>query len=109
MPRTDTITASNWKPQPRGSGSLIGSCTLTLPSGMLIKKATLLRQNGREWVGLPGAAMYDRESGAVLRDDRGKVRFDNIIDFATRADRERFRAQAVVAIHRLLEKLGQTA
>lgn len=78
-------------------GSLIGFATLEMDSGLIIKDCTFCEGGGRQWVSPPGKPQIDKD-GTVVRDDNGKQKYVNIIQFRTKEIQDNWSGQAVRAI-----------
>jgi|ERR1035438_8649260 DNA-binding cell septation regulator SpoVG len=91
-----TITVCNWKPLDHGS--LRGSLTLTLLSGLVIHNCQLIEAGERRCVGLPSRRFLTAD---------GKVHYDPIIEFTTRKARRNFERAALEAVERFLKVRGE--
>ncbi len=81
------------------SGSLIGFCKIAVePFGWTLVDCPVNVSNGRAWASPPSKACLDRQR-QVIRDDRGRVKYASMVEFASRDDRDRF-SEAVVALVR---------
>jgi hypothetical protein len=89
------ITISNWSA--RESGTLVGFFTAALASGLILNELMLHYRDGQYWISFPSKPKLSPD-GVALRDDAGKVRYGApLIEFASRADRDRFMAQVLKA------------
>jgi hypothetical protein len=77
----------DWRPLRKNS--LLGFVKIEMPSGMIIADVTLLTSERGPWASPPSKPMIDR-AGAVLKDERGKVRYSPIIEFTSKEVRDRF-------------------
>jgi hypothetical protein len=59
--------------------------------------SNLLPSNGRAWATLPGKPIINAD-GTVARDEKGKVRYVSILEWADRAAADRFGAALLVAM-----------
>jgi hypothetical protein len=84
------FVASDWKSLDKNT--LKGSCTLTLPSGLVIKEITYHEQNGKRWIGFPGRP-WTRPDGSTA--------YVNIFKFATDEAKTDFDRRALAAIGEL--------
>jgi hypothetical protein len=89
-----TITVSNWKPLK--NGSLRGFLTLTLPSGLIIHNCQLLESGGQRWIGLPARQFQTAN---------GPVRYEPIVEFASKKALSNFRRQAICALEAHLAQI----
>jgi hypothetical protein len=85
--RKFVMVASDWKPGIKNTRQ--GFLTLTLASGMILHKCTYERNGSRRWIGLPSQE-YTKADGSKS--------FANLINFADRATKERFQAEAIDAL-----------
>jgi hypothetical protein len=94
------MTATNWRSLAKNT--LKGFLDLELPSGLVLRECSLHERDGKKWIGLPGKPQIDRD-GKVRKDaSGGKALYVNVVGFATKEARERFRAAAIVAARKLL-------
>jgi hypothetical protein len=56
------------------------------------------RQNESRWVGLPSKPLFDKQTGLVLRDDGGKVKYVPVISFDDMSLLRRFSDASVAAL-----------
>jgi hypothetical protein len=96
---TAEFRASGWRTLL--SGTLQGFITLTLPSGLVLNDCTLHQKGNRRWIGLPGKPKL--EDGRHRIDPAtGKRLYTPVVEIPARAVRDKFRAQALAAVDRLL-------
>lgn len=81
------IHIRNWRPLRKGS--LLGFAKVEMPSGMVISDVTILTGDRGAWASPPSKPMVGRD-GIVLTDAAGKTKYVPIIEFATKAIRDRF-------------------
>jgi len=89
------INIIDWRPLRKGA--LLGFAKIELPSGMLISDVTILQSDRGAWASPPAKPMVGRD-GVVLTDDGGKTKYVPIIEFATKAIRDKFSAAVVDAL-----------
>ena len=89
------IRILDWRPLRRNS--LLGFAKVELPSGMVIADVTVLNGERGPWASPPSKPMLDRD-GIVLRDEKGKIRYQPIIEFTSKAIRDRFSDQVTAAL-----------
>jgi hypothetical protein len=77
-------------------GSLQGFADLQT-NGLTIKDCTLHEKDSARWVGLPGRPQLDADRN-VVRDDAGKVKYVNVLEFTSPDVRAKFTQAALVAI-----------
>jgi hypothetical protein len=95
---TPPVTISDWKA--RESGSLVGFFTAGMPSGLSLSELMLHHRDGAWWISFPAKPMLGAD-GTALRDDRGKIRYSKpLIEFTSRAARDRFSEQVIDALRR---------
>jgi hypothetical protein len=102
------IRATDWRPLERNT--LRGFVTLELPSGLILRECTYHRTtSGAEWIGLPGRAQIDREGKQRKDPATGKSLYTPIVELKGKAERERFQAAALAAVHELLATMESVA
>jgi hypothetical protein len=95
---SDKLTVQVEAFTPRRSNTLVGFCTVTVPEMRLrIHDLTVHKKNGSRWIGLPGKPIIDRD-GTVRRDDRGKVAYVPVLEFADKATRDAFSAKVIASL-----------
>jgi hypothetical protein len=82
---------------PRRQNTLAGFAEFRLPSGMILHDVGIHIAGTSAWASLPGKPMLDRND-VVLRDDRGKIKYSNVIAFATKKMRDRFSEAIIEAV-----------
>lgn len=65
--------------------------------GLKIKDITVHEKNGTRWVGLPAKPVIGAD-GKAQTDDRGKIRYAQILEWATKDAAERFGAGVCRAV-----------
>lgn len=90
-----SVKILDWRPMPRGS--LLGFAKVEFPSGLIITDVTILSGERGPWASPPSKPMVGRD-GAVLKDDKGKVRYSPIIEFATKEIRNRWSDSIIAAM-----------
>jgi hypothetical protein len=99
------FAATDWTPHQRNT--LQGFLTLHLPSGLSIRDCTYHKDAaGSEWVGLPSKPQLNVD-GRQRRDPSGKALYTTILEIKDQVTRQRFRAAALSAVHKMLDG-GQT-
>lgn len=83
----------DWREMRRNS--LLGFAKVELPSGMVISDVTILSGEHGPWASPPSKPMVGRD-GAVLKDAAAKVKYQAIIEFASKDIRTRW-SDAVIA------------
>lgn len=98
------IRASDWRPVQKNT--LQGFCTLHLaPSGLVLNDCSLHRMaDGREWIGLPAKPQLDKDGQQRRDPSTGKPLYAPIVEIKGKAERERFQAAALAAVHRLADE-----
>jgi hypothetical protein len=77
---------------------MLGFLSAAMPSGMIVNGMKLMiGAKGKHWLAMPSIKHLDRDGSPVL-DDRGKPIWDDVIEFATAADRARFQEQVLTAL-----------
>jgi hypothetical protein len=89
------VVLLDWKAIAKGA--LRGFAAVRLGRSLNIRDLAILHSNGRTWVGLPGKPIIGAD-GTVARDDKGKVRYVPILEWADRAASDRFGAAVLAAI-----------
>jgi hypothetical protein len=85
------FVASDWRPMPKNT--LLGFCSITLPSGMRIKECTVHEKSGKRWVSLPGKPWTKQD---------GTTGYVSILDFSTLEQKNRFQKLALEAVDALI-------
>jgi len=91
------MTLIDWRPCRRGS--LRGFATVELTIGLQMADVTVHLWSGRAWARPPGRPVIDTTTGAVLRDDRGRIRYASLLSWRSRDLNDRW-SDAVVALVR---------
>jgi hypothetical protein len=94
-----TMRASGWRPH--SSGSLQGFFNLRLASGLCINDPTLHEKNGSRWVSFPGKPLLDSDGRHRVDEKKAYVA---ILEISDRATRDRFNAEALAAVDRMLRQ-----
>jgi hypothetical protein len=81
----------------RLSGSLRGFADVEMPSGLIFHETSVFETNGKWWASPASKPMISRE-GAVLKDDRGKVRYVPIVSFSDKSRRDLWSNTVVAAL-----------
>jgi hypothetical protein len=92
---TGAVKILDWRPLRKNS--LLGFAKVELPSGMVISDVTILTSERGPWASPPSKPMLDRE-GVAMKDDKGKLRYSPIIEFASREIRDRWSAAVIEAM-----------
>jgi hypothetical protein len=95
------MRAYGWRPL--SSGTLQGFFDIELASGLRLNDLTLHEQNGKRWVGLPGKPQLDSD-GRHRIGDNGKKLWSPVVEIPDRATRDRFTAEALAAVNRMLRQ-----
>jgi hypothetical protein len=77
--------------------SLRGFARVRFASGLVVHEVTLHVSEGRAWASPPARQMTARD-GTLLVDDAGKVRWQPLVSFASKAVRDRWSQQVVEAV-----------
>jgi hypothetical protein len=96
------MRASGWRPHT--SGTLRGFFDLLLPSGLLIPDFTLHQQGEKRWIGFPGKAVVEDGRHRLDAKKTGKGLYTPAARIPDPRVRDKFTAQALVAVD---EMLGQ--
>lgn len=78
-------------------GALLGFAKVQLPSGMILSDVTILAGSSGPWASPPSKPMIGRD-GAVMKDDKGKVRYSPIIEFASKEIRDKWSGAVIDAM-----------
>lgn len=92
-----------WKAVQRNT--LRGFAKVRLGKSMTIADVALHVANGRRWAQLPSKAMVN--SGELMRDDAGKIKYVPVIEWLDRESADRFSNGVIEAVER--EHPGATA
>jgi hypothetical protein len=87
----------SYKPLIRNT--LRGFVRVTMPSGLAIRDVTIHEQNGSRWASPPSKPVLNADR-AIQRDPNGKIRYAQMIEFATAEARSRWSAGVVQAVER---------
>lgn len=91
-----TVRVETFKPV--RSNTLVGFVDLRITEMHLrIKEATVHQSHDRRWVGLPAKPQIDRQ-GVARRDERGKIAYASILQFADKATSDAFSTQVIQAL-----------
>jgi hypothetical protein len=85
------ITVVN--PRKLNKGALIGFFDVTLPSGIKLNGCTLLKKDGKRWIGLPSREWAKPD---------GSKSYVPIVEIPDRSDRNRFNAAVLPLAERTL-------
>ena len=88
------VTIRDWRPMRKNS--LLGFARVELPSGMIIADVTILVGERGPWASPPSKPMG--KDGVALTDDKGKIRYSPVIEFASKEIRDRWSAGVVEAM-----------
>lgn len=77
--------------------SLFGFATVEAPSGLIIHDVAVHVSHGSAWASPPSKPMMDR-TGRLVMDNYGKVKWMQIITFASKQTRERWSSQVIEAL-----------
>jgi hypothetical protein len=97
-PPPQPMIAYDWRPFPRRT--MCGFFSLQLASGLQLRGCTLHKKGRDRWVGLPCAAQIDKNG--QFRVVGGKRVYFSLVAIPDRHVRERFQAQALAALDKLL-------
>ena len=100
MPHPDKLSVEIESFKPLRSNTLIGFATIVIPEMRLrIIDAPVHQRNNVRWIGLPAKPMVTKE-GVVRRDERGKIAYSPVLEFADRGTHEAFGQRAIAALLR---------
>lgn len=89
------IVVSDWKPRRRGA--LHGFVTVSMPSGLILREVCVFATNGKIWASPPSRPMVGKD-GKVLVGDDGKTKYSPLIEFISKAVRDRWSSSVVDAL-----------
>ncbi len=92
---TIAMRVLDWRPMRRNS--LLGFVKVEMPSGMIVCDVSVLTGERGPWASPPSKPMIGRD-GAALKDDNGKIKYQPVIDFASKDVRNRFSDAVVTAL-----------
>jgi hypothetical protein len=87
--------------KPVRKNSLLGFATIQMTSGLILKECTYHSLAGKSWASPPGKPQTDG-SGSPMKDEKGKAKYVNIVDFASKDVRDKWSGQAVAAVELFL-------
>jgi hypothetical protein len=82
---------------PLRKNTLRGFAKVEQPSGVIMADVTILVGERGPWASPPSKPMIDRD-GVVMKDQRGKVRYVPLIEFASKEIRDRWSAAVIAAM-----------
>ena len=85
------IKIADWRPHSKGS--LAGFFTASMPSGIVFHDLMLHKRDGSRWISFPARG---------YKDAQGERQFARWIDFATKADRDRFQSGVLAVLDRFI-------
>jgi hypothetical protein len=94
-PATNRITIANARPI-HGAGQLAGAFDVVTPSGLEFHYKIFRSADG-PWVKPPDAVRVDRD-GHAMRHPNGRLMYDEMIGFVSKAVRNRFHDQVLAAL-----------
>lgn len=86
----------DWRPMQRNS--LLGFAKVEFPSGLIIADVTIMNGERGPWAAPPSKPMVGRD-GTAMKDEGGKIRYVPIIEFSSKAIRNKW-SDAVIAAMR---------
>jgi hypothetical protein len=87
------VTILEWKPVRRNT--LRGFATVRIERiGLVVADVAIHQKNQSRWASLPSKPMVD-STGAVLRDEAGKIKYVTVVQWGDRATADRFSAAIV--------------
>lgn len=92
------VVIEDFKPLTRNT--LRGFCTARFPSGLVLHEISLHVSNGKAWASPPSKPMVG-SSGTALRDREGKIRYQPLVSFTSKAARDSWSEQIVNAVQDL--------
>ncbi|MCX7178014.1 MAG: hypothetical protein NTX56_04325 [Proteobacteria bacterium] len=92
-----------WKSIPRNS--LRGFAKIRIGKSLIISDVAVHCSNGRKWAQPPSKPVLNSE-GVAVKDDRGKMKYIPMIEWADRDAADRFSEGVIAAVER--ENPGQT-
>lgn len=91
-----SVEVENFRPQ--RSNTLFGFATVFIPELHLrVVDCPVHEKNGKRWISLPAKPQITKD-GSVRRDDRGKIAYSPVIEFADRATRDAFSERVIAAL-----------
>lgn len=83
--------------RPLRKNSLRGFAKIEFPSGLILTDVTILTGERGPWASPPSKPMVGRD-GTVMKDDNGRARYVPIVEFTTKAVRDRWSAAVIEAM-----------
>lgn len=87
-----------WRPMVKNT--LRGFASIEFPFGLRIQDITVHVKNGKAWIGMPGKAQLDQD-GTVRRDDSGKVKYVQVLEWSNRERADQFRDKVLALVTEL--------
>jgi hypothetical protein len=95
-PATMPMVCRNFRPLRKNT--LLGFAEVHIRElDMTMKDIAIHEKNGSRWAAPPARPQFSKD-GAVIRDDAGKIAYSPIIEFPSRASRDRFSQQVIDAV-----------
>jgi hypothetical protein len=88
----------SWKPLVRNS--LRGFAKVRIGRAMIVHDVAVHNSGGRRWAQLPAKPQVDA-SGVAKRDDRGKILYTPLVEWADRETADRFSESVISAVEEL--------
>ena len=92
------VIITEWRPMRKNS--LLGFCSVRMPSGMQIADNSVHQRDGKLWVSPPGKPQLDRDGVAIRDATTGRIKYGPIVTFETKAIGDRFSSQVIAALRR---------
>lgn len=89
------VVLLDWRHMPKGA--LRGFAKVRIGKALVINDVTILASHGRRWAGMPGKPQINRD-GVVLKDDKGKVRYSPVVEWADKASADAFSESVIAAV-----------
>ena len=90
------FTVSDWKEVVKNT--LRGFCSITMPSGLILRNCSLHEKEGSRWIGLP-AQQFKKDDGTSC--------YKPIVEFTNKQARDRFNEAAFRAVDWYLAEGGR--
>lgn len=99
-PRKGKLTVEVLDFRPVERNTLLGFATVRIPAlRMTIRDVAIHTSHGKRWAGLPAKPMLDNDGKAVKKD--GKILYNSILHFDTKAVSDAFSAAVIAAAEAL--------
>jgi hypothetical protein len=91
------VSLIGWKAVTKNT--LRGFASVRIGKALIIRDVPVHCSHGKRWASMPSKPLLD-SAGAALRDDRGKIKYAPLIEWADREASDRFSEGVIEAVER---------